>query len=741
MSNLEPNQNRRQFARDGYALRSAPRQSSMRRPAGEDENEISVKFLMSVWNQWWKWLIPISLMLLVGSASIVMMTFKPKYRASSRINISEQAPWLIQRDADPKASKFVATQIEMLRSPLVLSAALSDPKINQMSEIKKRLRPVDWLMEKGLEIEPVGQSTLVEIAFSGVDPEASSHLVNTIVDEYFHIQNKTKTDRIQGLANVLRKNKQMQEAIVTSLQRRVKTLSKNLGIVLELGPNPTIMNRQNPAQEIMDLIRQEEFAVADLEAQVNAIQDSLDPSSVNVSSPALIAARIATLPEVRQLREDIRQKEVMLGQLEATAKNGKASNFYINAQNELREMKERLGFLRDSSENQVVAELRELDRADVESNLRTAQIDLEQKKALVQRLEKRYDAERAKLSKEGGKKLELDFATQDLARALNLLAKIAEREAQVTAELGAPGRLELFREAKPNYIPNQKLPVELLAASALASLLIPFGIAFIFENSVRRISTAEQLEQKTNADVIGEVSRLPARNNRRTRAVGHDLGLFEESIDSLRTSLLLSNEDSEMQVLSVCSAVSGEGKTSVSSQLAVSIARSTGQPTLLIDGDMRAPDIHQIFEIPLSAGLADVLDGKVALDDAINRSWSEHVHLLPAGELSKSPHKLLGSSALRILLEEARRNYRYVVIDTPPVLAASEALVIAKSSDRTIVCAMRDFSRESHVRMAHERLRSTGADTLGTVLNGVPVRRYAARYGSYGRYGYNNPSS
>ena len=164
-------------------------------------------------------------------------------------------------------------------------------------------------------------------------------------------------------------------------------------------------------------------------------------------------------------------------------------------------------------------------------------------------------------------------------------------------------------------------------------------------------------------------------------------------------------------------------------------------PTLLIDGDMRAPDIHQIFEIPLSAGLADVLDGKVALDDAINRSWSEHVHLLPAGELSKSPHKLLGSSALRILLEEARRNYRYVVIDTPPVLAASEALVIAKSSDRTIVCAMRDFSRESHVRMAHERLRSTGADTLGTVLNGVPVRSYAARYGSYGRYGYNNPSS
>lgn len=196
-----------------------------------------------------------------------------------------------------------------------------------------------------------------------------------------------------------------------------------------------------------------------------------------------------------------------------------------------------------------------------------------------------------------------------------------------------------------------------------------------------------------------------------------------------------------MQILSVCSAVSGEGKTSVSSQLAVSIARSTGQPILLIDGDMRAPDIHQIFDIPLSPGLADVLDGEVSLEKAINREWSEHVHLLPAGELMKSPHKLLGNSALRSLLDEARLWYRYIVIDTPPVLAASESLVIAKQSDRTIVCAMRDFSRESHVRMAHERLHATGAETLGTVLNGVPVRSYASRYGSYGRYGYTEQSS
>ena len=126
--------------------------------------------------------------------------------------------------------------------------------------------------------------------------------------------------------------------------------------------------------------------------------------------------------------------------------------------------------------------------------------------------------------------------------------------------------------------------------------------------------------------------------------LGHELGLFEESIDSLRTSLLLANEEHDMQVISICSAVSGEGKTSVSSQLAVSIARATGQPVLLIDADMRAPDIHQIFEVPLSPGLADVLDQRDSLEKSINRSWSDHVHLLPAGVLDKRPTQTAGNS-------------------------------------------------------------------------------------------------
>ncbi len=93
---------------------------------------------------------------------------------------------------------------------------------------------------------------------------------------------------------------------------------------------------------------------------------------------------------------------------------------------------------------------------------------------------------------------------------------------------------------------------------------------------------------------------------------------------------------------------------------------------------MRSPDLHRIFSIPLQPGLAEVLAGHKPMSECVNRDWSEHVHILPAGKLAKSPHKLVGSDRFVQLLQWARQHYRYVVVDTPPILAASEAMVMAR---------------------------------------------------------------
>lgn len=731
-SNLEPRSQRAGQIHRTAAKRTMPSVAQQ----SNDDNDISLSFLLGVWNQWWKWLIPTSILLAIGSAAIVIILFKPKFRADARIEISENTPWVVSQDSRTRDVQFVATQIEMLRSPRVLASVLSDPAIASMPEISKQRKPIEWLQEKGLVIQPVGQSTLVEIAFEGTHPETSARLVNAVIDEYFRTHNDQKDKRTNAILKRLVENKGRQAASVARLQKLVKSLSKGLDVIPDFS-KIVVTGQKYPTQDLMDRLAKAEFEVDDLEAGIRAIETSLETNEYNVS-PALVQSRIDNLPEVQTLRMEIQANEARLGKIEAVAVNGKSSSAYITTEMRIEELRNQLSVLKANSEAAMFEEVRALDRLEVERELISKKTEAEQKRSVVRRLEKRLAEERDEHYKKGDKQLEFQFASEELQRALSLFAKISERESQMRAELGAPPRTGVYRYAAPTEEPIRKLPFVELGATTLASLILPFGFAFLWESSVRRINSVEQLEAKTNYEVIGEVSRLPARQGRNTKALGHELGLFEESIDSLRTSLLLANEDQDMQVISVCSAVSGEGKTSVASQLAVSIARATGQPVLLIDGDMRAPDIHQIFEIPLQPGLSDVLDGKTSLEESINRSWSEHVHLLSAGELEKSPHKLLGTPAYRAVLDEARLWYRYIIVDTPPVLAASEALVIAKQADGTICCTMRDFSRESHIQLAHTRLQSTGAHIIGTVLNGVPVRSYASRYGSYGRYGYAN---
>jgi len=153
--------------------------------------------------------------------------------------------------------------------------------------------------------------------------------------------------------------------------------------------------------------------------------------------------------------------------------------------------------------------------------------------------------------------------------------------------------------------------------------------------------------------------------------------------------------------------------------------------TLLVDADVRSPDVHNVFDVPLEPGLAAVLSGKIALEQAIVPIAQGRVHVLPAGKLRGSPHRLLANGGLESMLAAVPAEYQHVVIDTPPVLAASEALILARSADASVLCAMRDVSRAEQVRKASERLSSAGAYLVGAVFNGVPTREYAYRYGSY----------
>jgi capsular exopolysaccharide synthesis family protein len=354
---------------------------------------------------------------------------------------------------------------------------------------------------------------------------------------------------------------------------------------------------------------------------------------------------------------------------------------------------------------------------------------------MEQMLKERYEEQRKQVEQNSGETMELGFKRDELVRAEKVFELIAQRALQLQTERGAPARVTLMQPAEPPGNPVELFPFRNIALAVLACFCLPFGLAVGWERLVGRVSDSLTLERQSNVCVLGEIAHLPARtpvsHGSASARIRHDLGLFEESIDSLRTSLTLSDKFGDLRVLAVTSAANREGKTSVVSQLAVSFTRATGKPLLLIDGDMRCPDIHNVFDVPLEPGLAQVLSGECGLEEAIVTSWSDLVHLLPAGKLKVSPHTQLGNGAWTSLLAKIPPFYRYVLIDTPPVLSASEALVLAKSADATLVCAMRDVSRMDQIRRILDRLAAAGGHPVGLVLNGVPAKNYSYRYGAY----------
>ena len=218
---------------------------------------------------------------------------------------------------------------------------------------------------------------------------------------------------------------------------------------------------------------------------------------------------------------------------------------------------------------------------------------------------------------------------------------------------GRPARVTLMQAAEPPCQPVELFPYRNHALAVLAVSVLPFGLAVFWERLAGRVGDSQSFEQQSTAGRSGRDHALADAHARapaigRGPRSGYEIRLFEESIDSLRTSLSLSEDLSGMRVLAVTSAANHEGKTSVAAQLAVSFARATGEPLLLIDGDMRSPDVHSVFQIPLEPGLAKVLGGECSLEDAIVTSWSDHVHLLPGGETEQQSAQAAGQRDVEI---------------------------------------------------------------------------------------------
>jgi capsular exopolysaccharide synthesis family protein len=276
----------------------------------------------------------------------------------------------------------------------------------------------------------------------------------------------------------------------------------------------------------------------------------------------------------------------------------------------------------------------------------------------------------------------------------------------------------------------------MMAVLGTASFFAPFMILIGWNLAHKRVFEREQLEREFDLKLVSEVATLPVRpllpRPGSDRAYQLQMHLFEESVNSLRASLMVDERLQDCRTLMVASAVSGEGKTNLSSQLAMSWSHAIQGKVIIVDADLRAPNIHELFEVKQTPGLAEVLRGECPLEQAIVMDWGDRLFVLPAGDVgNQSASNVFSGSRFRTLLSELRTQFDKIIVDVPPVLCASETLLIGKEVDGVLMCARHDYSRSGQVKQAYDRLIHSGVKVVGAVLNGAPVRKYSYSYRGY----------
>ena len=195
--------------------------------------------------------------------------------------------------------------------------------------------------------------------------------------------------------------------------------------------------------------------------------------------------------------------------------------------------------------------------------------------------------------------------------------------------------------------------------------------------------------------------------------------VVSESYKTLRTNIIFASIDKIIKRILITSSIQGEGKSTTAANLALSFAQKE-EKVLLIDCDLRKPTIHKKFKISNVRGLTDVLIDRNILDEAINK-YSENLHILTTGTKVVNHSEILSSLTLDSLLEELDKKYDRIIIDSPPVLAVTDAQVLSKKVDGTLLVILSNKTKKNLVKNAKDLLTKVNANILGAILNGEEI--------------------
>ena len=269
--------------------------------------------------------------------------------------------------------------------------------------------------------------------------------------------------------------------------------------------------------------------------------------------------------------------------------------------------------------------------------------------------------------------------------------------------------------------------LKIVGAGTIFGIVLALGIVYLREWQDTTFKSVGEIRRSVGLPVLGSIPSFDLSQLKTdastplvpTLCYYHRPGSPEaESYRSVRTTLFVSASDLRHAVIQVTSPESGDGKTTIAANLALAMAQS-GKNILLVDADLRRPTVHQLFGVSNEIGLASILTGEIDSPNAIRETIVPGLSLLTSGGTPDNPAELLASSRFHELLGRLRKDYDFVLVDTPPLLAVSDASIAARHTDGVVLVLRVAKNRRQSAQRATEVLENLDVSVLGVVANGI----------------------
>jgi capsular exopolysaccharide synthesis family protein len=707
-------------------------------------------FLLAAWRRW-PWLIVGVMIGTVLGFLVLYLARPPIYQSAAQVLVVKKRPDVVSGSDSRMAllDDYVATQVTLIRSERILEAAavkvsadrLEDPVLRAMALDSDPRRPrLMGYMQSQLSVarekdpsSPAGVTNVLNLAIRGSNARDCQYLLETIITTYqtelgllYDVASDEKIQQYDSL------NRQFESQIAALAEERNDALEKINRITPE--DLPAIRLR---VSKQMDLLRELESMNGELTSHLKLI----NAAGPDPRKRALILAQISDpgRGQVQITKTDVDNPTGAIRELEY--QRVEMSKTYGPDHAMIQGLDAKIAFLKDLAQakyeadptgvlsdalavyGEVLAYRQQKTQdqiAKVESNLTKDMEDLKAANSLQNQIE-----ENTRKITDLGRKIEEN--------------QILKTQTLVTKSAGGYQATEINKPNLNNEPVSPKLAQSLLLGAA-GGLLLGLGLAALAELADKSFRSPAEIRARLGLPIVGHIPPIRVGLDSEARidvepsvvCAIRPKSVEAEAYRGVRTALYFSTHGRGHQVIQVTSPNPGDGKSTLASNLAVSVAQS-GKRVLLVDCDFRRPRQHKIFRLAESGpGFTAVIVGESTLGAAVRRTVVENLTILPCGTRPANPAELLTSPQFAAIVEQARAEYDFVILDTPPMLAVSDPSVVAPRADGVLLVFRMTNRVRPQAERAREQLAQLGANVLGVVVNGAG--RSTDGYG-YG-YGY-----